>query len=90
VLVVSADWRLSRSSKGFTKRLQVMLYTPLGNVGRPECFEAVHLLGSVAGHDLDCGPLVEDFDVSLVDQDVNGLAAVCLAYVDTLAPERCQ
>jgi hypothetical protein len=78
---------VSRSSRGFTKRLQVMLYTPLGNVGRPECLEAVHLLGRFAEHNLDCAPLVEDLDVSLVNQDIGGLSAVCLADIDALAAD---
>jgi hypothetical protein len=65
-----------RSSRGLTNRFQVMLYTSLGNVGLPECLEAVHLLRALTGHDLDCGPLVDDLEVSRHDEDVDDLAAM--------------
>src|ERR1039458_6430569 len=63
--------RLPKSSRCLTKQFQVMLYTALGNVSLPESLEAVHLLGALAGHDLDCGSVVDDFEVSGLDEDVD-------------------
>ena len=76
---------MPKSSRRSTKRFQVMLYTPLGNVSLPGSLEAVHLLGGLAGHDLDCGPLVDDLEVSGLDQHVDDLAAMGEARVDALA-----
>ena len=78
---------MPRSSTRLTKRFQVMLYTPLGNVSLPESLEAVHLLGGLAGHDLNCGPLVDDLEVSRLHEHVDDRAAVHPPDVDALAAD---
>ena len=67
--------------------LQMMLYTSLGSVGLSGGFEAVHLLRCVAGHDLDCGPLVHDAEVSRFDEDLDGLGGIGQAEVDALTTD---
>jgi hypothetical protein len=78
---------MPKSSRGLTNRFQVMLYTSLGNVSLSGSLEAVHLLGALAGHDLDCGPLVDDLEVSRLDKDVDDLAAMSEADMDPLAAD---
>jgi len=70
-----------------TQRFQVMLYTSLGNVSLSESLEAIHLLGGLAGHNLDCGPLVDDLEVSGLDEHVDDLASMGISDVDALAAD---
>src|SRR5271155_4825873 len=78
---------LPKSSTRLTKRFQVMLYTSLENVSLSESLEAVHLLGGLAGHNLDCGPLVDDFEVSGLDEHVDDLASMRVSDVDALSAD---
>src|SRR6516165_2289625 len=65
------------ASKGVTDWRGEMRYTSLGKVGGlPVCLEALHLLGAVAGHSLERGPVLHDAQIAVLDEDLDGLASM--------------